>query len=67
MDAGRIGRDLAVSLFGSAQSDMQARLLFDGRQASIAGAMFAAATQIDNLDGHDGYCLLYTSPSPRDS
>ncbi len=55
MDAGRIGRDLAVSLFGSAQSDMQARLLFDGRQASIAGAMFAAATQIDNLDGHDGY------------
>jgi len=30
-------------------------LMFDGRSASIPGAAFAAATQIDNLDGHDGY------------
>jgi 2-methylcitrate dehydratase PrpD len=30
-------------------------MLFDGRRASIAGAAYAAATQTDNLDGHDGY------------
>lgn len=30
-------------------------MLFDGRRASIAGAAFAGATEIDNLDGHDGY------------
>ena len=30
-----------------------ARLLFDGRR--VAGAAFAAATQTDDLDGHDGY------------
>ena len=30
-------------------------MLFDGRPASLPGAAFAAATQIDNLDAHDGY------------
>jgi 2-methylcitrate dehydratase PrpD len=30
-------------------------LLFDGRSASVPGALFAAAAQIDNLDAHDGY------------
>ena len=29
--------------------------MFDGRRVSLAGAAFAAATQTDNLDGHDGY------------
>ena len=29
-------------------------MMFDGRCASIPGAAFAAATQIDNLDAHDG-------------
>jgi 2-methylcitrate dehydratase PrpD len=39
----------------STKPETQASLLFDGRKASVAGAAFAAATQIDNLDGHDGY------------
>ena len=30
-------------------------MMFDGRSVSPAGAAFAAAAQIDNLDGHDGY------------
>jgi 2-methylcitrate dehydratase PrpD len=30
-------------------------MLFDGRRVSLAGAAFAAASQIDNLDAHDGY------------
>ena len=30
-------------------------MLFDGREASLAGAAYAAATQTDNLDAHDGY------------
>jgi len=30
-------------------------MMFDGRAASVAGAAFAAAAQIDNLDAHDGY------------
>ncbi|MCX7303726.1 MAG: MmgE/PrpD family protein [Hyphomicrobiales bacterium] len=55
MDAGRIARDTAPLLYGSSDPLHSARMLFDGRRASIAGAAFAAATQIDNLDGHDGY------------
>ena len=55
MDAGRIARDTAVALYGSADPARTARLMFDGRAASDAGAAFAAATQIDNLDAHDGY------------
>ena len=35
--------------------EQAAHILFDGRRASIPGAAFAAATQIDNLDAHDGY------------
>ena len=54
LEPGRLARDFAVDfLAGSAGNS--ARLLFDGRRASVAGAAFAAATQIDNLDGHDGY------------
>lgn len=55
MQAGVIARDIAVALYGAGQPDMAASILFDGRRASLAGAAFAAATQIDNLDGHDGY------------
>lgn len=55
MQAGRIGRDVACLLFGAGDADHAVRLLFDGRQASMAGAAYAASTQIDNLDGHDGY------------
>ena len=38
-------------------ADTQARLLFDGRRASRAGAAFAGAATIDALDGHDGHVL----------
>ncbi len=55
MEAGRIARDVAARLFGAGDEASAARLLFDGRKVSAAGAAYAAATQIDNLDGHDGY------------
>src|SRR5205814_10553466 len=35
----------------------EARLLFDGRRASRAGAAFAGASTIDALDAHDGHVL----------
>ena len=55
MEAGGIARDTALALYGTADPAMSAPMLFDGRPASLAGAAFAAATQTDNLDGHDGY------------
>lgn len=55
LDSGRIARDCAVLLYGTTDPAASARMLFDGRRASLAGAAFAAATQTDNLDGHDGY------------
>ncbi|RJT41484.1 MmgE/PrpD family protein [Mesorhizobium waimense] len=55
MEAGRIARDAATLLYGASDPQHSARMLFDGRRVSIAGAAYAAATQIDNLDGHDGY------------
>ena len=50
LEVGRIVRDHAVRHIGGAD----ARILFDGRRASIPGAAFAAASQTDNLDAHDG-------------
>ena len=35
----------------------EARLLFDGKRASLAGAAFAGAATIDALDGHAGHVL----------
>jgi len=55
MEAGRIARDVAALLYGTGSSRHSARMLFDGRRVSAAGAAFATATQTDNLDGHDGY------------
>lgn len=55
LEAGRIARDTAAALFGAGAGAQAAPMLFDGRRVSLAGAVFAAATQIDNLDGHDGY------------
>lgn len=55
MEAGRIARDTATLLYNSSDPRHSARMLFDGRRASLAGAAYACATQIDNLDGHDGY------------
>jgi 2-methylcitrate dehydratase PrpD len=40
-----------------ASRDAEARLLFDGRRASRAGAAFAGASTIDALDAHDGHVL----------
>lgn len=55
MEAGRIARDYAFGFHGAGSSEHAAHLMFDGRQTSIPGAAFAGATQIDNLDAHDGY------------
>ncbi|MEL7098001.1 MAG: MmgE/PrpD family protein [Pseudomonadota bacterium] len=53
LEVGRIVRDHAVHHLGGTG----ARLLFDGRRAGIPGAAFAAASQTDNLDAHDGLNL----------
>ena len=55
MEAGVIARDTAALLYASSDASFSARMAFDGRPVSMAGAAFAGATQIDNLDGHDGY------------
>lgn len=55
MDAGRIARDHAARFMAAPSDSDAATMLFDGRKASLPGAAFALATQIDNLDGHDGY------------
>lgn len=55
LPAGRIARDTALDLYGAGRPGLSAPLLFDGRRASLAGAAFALASQIDNLDAHDGY------------
>lgn len=55
MEAGKIAREAAIRLYNGAEARDRAPILFDGREASRAGSAFAAATQIDNLDAHDGY------------
>lgn len=55
MDAGRIARDFSVDFHAAGGPASEAPLLFDGRKSSLPGAAYAAATQIDNLDAHDGY------------
>ena len=45
-----IARDLALAQFQSPDPSLSARLLFDGRQASTAGATFANAAMIDSFD-----------------
>ncbi|WP_245626834.1 MmgE/PrpD family protein [Aestuariivita boseongensis] len=55
MEAGVLARDAATRLFGAGDPAYAAQMLFDGRTVSLAGAVFAAATQTDNLDGHDGF------------
>lgn len=55
MEAGGIARDTAAMLYASSSADHSARMLFDGRRVSLAGAAYATATQTDNLDAHDGY------------
>lgn len=55
MDAARIARRATLRLYGARDPANSCPMLFDGREVSLAGAAFAAATQTDNLDGHDGY------------
>ncbi len=55
MQAGVLARETARRLYGATEAIDTAWMMFDGRTASLAGAAFATATQIDNLDGHDGY------------
>jgi 2-methylcitrate dehydratase PrpD len=57
LEPARIARELAVGSFAAGPGRPTARMLFDGRFVSPAGAAFAAASQLDNLDGHDGYNL----------
>src|SRR4030095_10153817 len=38
-------------------NDRDARILFDGRRASLSGAAFAGASTIDAFDAHDGHPL----------
>ncbi|MCB4457005.1 MmgE/PrpD family protein [Leisingera sp. McT4-56] len=55
MEAGCIARGTAAALYGCGEDGFGARMMFDGRRVSVAGAAYAAATATDNLDGHDGY------------
>jgi 2-methylcitrate dehydratase PrpD len=55
LQVGQIARDHAVRFLSASSPSDSATLLFDGRRASLPGACFALATQIDNLDAHDGY------------
>ncbi|MGB3246071.1 MAG: MmgE/PrpD family protein [Sulfitobacter sp.] len=55
MEAGVLARETAFRLYGTATPQDTAWMMFDGRTASLAGASFAAASQTDNLDGHDGF------------
>ncbi|MCA8907397.1 MAG: MmgE/PrpD family protein, partial [Rhodospirillaceae bacterium] len=55
LPAGRIARDHAARFWAPGAGAPAAHLLFDGRPVSPPGAAFALATQIDNLDAHDGY------------
>ena len=55
MKPARIAREAATRLYGAGPQGPAAKMLFDAQSASVPGAVFAAATQIDNLDAHDGY------------
>lgn len=57
MTPAQIARDTATRLYGTTDPAVSARMLFDGRRVSLPGAVYAAATQIDNLDAHDGHNL----------
>lgn len=57
LDASRIVRDLAARVYANGSGADGARILFDGRVVSRAGAAWAGANQIDSLDAHDGYSL----------
>ncbi|MEL7255037.1 MAG: MmgE/PrpD family protein [Pseudomonadota bacterium] len=53
LQVGKIARDYAATMHLATPGNT-APMLFDGRKVSQPGAAWALATQIDNLDGHDG-------------
>lgn len=55
LEVGRIARDFAMDFYAAGSKENAAHMLFDGRRVSLPGAAWALATQIDNLDAHDGY------------
>ncbi len=55
LEVGHIAREHAVEFHAAGSNSSAARMLFDGRLVSLPGAAWALATQIDNLDGHDGF------------
>ena len=55
LEPARIARDFVVGFHAASETGLAASIPFDGRRVALPGAAFAAATQIDNLDGHDGY------------
>jgi 2-methylcitrate dehydratase PrpD len=55
LPAARLAREHALAHMQS--RDREARVMFDGRKASLAGAAFAGAAALDALDGHDGHVL----------
>ena len=53
--AATIAYDTAAALFSAGDAADAVPLAFDGRPVSTAGAIYALATRLDNLDAHDGY------------
>lgn len=54
-DLSKIIRQHAATQFACNDPLHGARILFDGRQCSIAGAALAGGMLIDSVDAHDGY------------
>lgn len=50
-----IANRMALEQFAPGPGAGPSRLPFDGRPVSAAGAAFALATAVDNLDAHDGF------------
>lgn len=55
LEVAEIARDFASDFHAAGRPEHSAFMLFDGRRVSVPGAAWALATQIDNLDAHDGY------------
>ena len=53
----RIARNFATRQFAASEDGNTARLILDGRRASVPGVAFAGAATIDSFDAHDGHVL----------
>ncbi len=54
LDVSAIARMHALKIFGPTEHS-SVPIPFDGRKASLGGAVFCGVTQLDNLDAHDGF------------